>query len=218
MRKNKQTYNVEYYRRLAKKNGRELNIPHYRALDIEAKKIGFSNWKHFIRNANDFKILVKDTKLDPYRNLLIAATNKLIEGKHISLRLENINEDKERGHVFLNLFGYKSVIIWRNIGRGELTISVWWKYDHSKHPQANLKANAKESFNLFQPLANKSHYKKFVGVTVSCWLERKSGKYIQGKNRERLIDIYTRRGELELLKNTPVQKPNGYESSGRFYF
>lgn len=156
-------------------------------------------------------------RIDPYRNLLVAAINKLIEEKHISLDLEGVNELEENGHVFIELFKHNSVILWSNRGCGELLISVWWKYDHSKHPQANLEGNQKENFSLPEPLAKKSHYRKFVGVVASCWLERKNSKHIQGKNREHITVEYSRKGEIELLKELPKQNPNGYEISGPFY-
>ena len=156
-------------------------------------------------------------KTDPYRNLLVAAINKLIEEKYISLDLEGINQLEEKGHVVLELFKHNSVILWSNRGFGELLISVWWKYDHSKHPQANLEGNQRENFSLPEPLAKKNHYRKFVGVVTSCWLERKNYKHLQGKNREHITVDYTRKGELEFLKELPTQKPNGYDISGPFY-
>jgi len=157
-------------------------------------------------------------RTDPYRNLLVAAINKLIEEKYISLDLEGINQLEEKGHVFIELFKHNSVILWSNRGCGELLISVWWKYDHSKHPQANLEGNERENFTLPKPLAKKNHYRKFVGVVASCWLERLTGKHMQGINREHITVNYSRNGEKELLKELPIQQPNGYEISGKFYF
>ena len=158
-----------------------------------------------------------EERTDPYRNLLVAAINKLIEEKCISLDLEGINQLEEKGHIFLELFEHNSVILWSNRGYGELLISVWWKYDHSKHPQINLEGNYRETFSLPEPLAKKNDYRKFVGVVASCWLERKNAKHMQGKNREHITVDYTRKGELEILKELPTQKPNGYEISGPFY-
>ena len=47
-------------------------------------------------------------RTDPYLNLLVAATNKLIEEKHISLSLEGINQREDKGHIFTELFNYNS--------------------------------------------------------------------------------------------------------------
>ena len=217
-------HNIEYIKRLAKNIKKEQNLSHNQALNLTVKKLGFNNWKHFLKESGKSnnnlspKEPIEGEIRDPYRNLLVASVNKLIEQNYISLNLEGVNEENEVGHIICEIFGYNSVIIWRNIGFGELHISIWWKYNHNNHPQANLKGNQKENFNLSQPLANRNHYPKFVGVVASCWLERKQGKYIQGVNRESIFDVYTRKGELEHLKELPIIKPKGYEISGPFRF
>lgn len=161
---------------------------------------------------------MKAERTDPYKNLLVAAINKLIEEKYISLDLEGVNELEENGHVFVEIFEQKSVILWSNRGFGELYISVWWKYNHSKHPQANLGGKSKENFRLSHPLAKRFHYREFVGVVASCWLERKNSKHIQGERGEYITVYYSRRGEKEILLEVPKQEPNGFETSGPFYF
>ncbi|MGE0569369.1 MAG: hypothetical protein AB7O73_15625 [Bacteroidia bacterium] len=225
------THNVEYLKRLAKKIKKQQNLTHHQSLDEVAIKIGFRNWKHFLQNTKeksstlpiikdqpDIKSLLKNKKPNPYRNLIVAALNELIDNKHISLNPIGINPEKEKGHVFLNLFGQSTVILWSNRGFDELLISVWWKYNHANHPQANLKGNCRENFNSPTPLANKHHYRKFVGVVASCWLERSTGKYLQGKNQEFISNIYTRKGELKNLKEIPRQEPKGYKTFGSFLF
>lgn len=225
-------HNVEYLRRLAKTIKKQENITHSQSLDKVAVSKGFNNWKHLLHKSKENKLpkssmlekivsnesSVGINRIDPYRNLLIAAVNELLKGKHISLNPDLVNSKQEKGHVFLNLFGHPSVIIWRDGGFDELLISVWWKYNHDKHPQAKMEGNYKESFNLEMPLAKHQDYKKFVGVTASCWMERRSGQYLQGENREYLSYIYTRKGELKQLKELPYQKPMGYESTGSFRF
>lgn len=230
MKQETKKHNVEYLKRLAKTIKKQQNITHHQSLDTVAINIGFSNWKHFLQKAKEnsnnplseenisIKPLSENEKLNPYRNLLVAAVNQLIDGKYISLNPINVNPEQENGHVFLNLFGQPSVILWSNRGFDELLISVWWKYDHSNHPQANLEGNSKENFNLPSPLAKRQHYKKFVGVVASCWLERRTGKYLQGENQEYISNIYTRKGELENLKEIPIQKTKGYKTSGPFHF
>lgn len=230
MKQESKKHNVEYLKRLAKTIKKQQNTTHHQSLDTVAKIIGFNNWKIFLENAKDnskkdsskesisIKTLSEAEKVNPYRNLLVAAVNHLVNNKYISLNPINPNPEQENGHVFLNLFGQPSVVLWSNRGFDELLISVWWKYDHINHPQANLEGNSKENFNLSSPLAKKQHYKKFVGVVASCWLERRTGTYLQGKNQDYISNIYTRRGELENLKKMPIQKPKGYKTSGLFHF
>lgn len=222
-------HNVAYLKRLAKTIKKRNNITHHQSLDRVAVNIGFNNWKHFLHSEEERKkiplaksnIVIKplsQTKtLDPYRNLLVAAVNELVVNKHIMLDPTIVYPERDNGHVFLSLFGEPSVIIWSDRGYDELYISVWWKYDHNKHPQANLEGNMRESFRCENPLAKKQHYKKFVGIVTSGWLERKSDKYLQGENNRGITKYYTRKGELQNLKGLPVQKPKDYKSSGRFH-
>lgn len=160
--------------------------------------------------------------MDAYRKLLILGVNELLKRKLISLvpnaKLRSEGNSDESGHVLVDLHGYPSVILWSDIGFQELRISVWWKYNHALHPQANLTGNARETFSTSSPLAKRTHYKNFVGVTVSGWLERKEGKFLQGKGRKAVFDIYTRTSEKDALEKLPIPKPEGYLSEGKFYF
>ncbi|MGZ8406694.1 MAG: hypothetical protein ACXWVJ_01560 [Caulobacteraceae bacterium] len=157
--------------------------------------------------------------MDAHRKLLIWGINKLVSDKLISLRAtgdDRTNPD-EAGHLVTELFGEPTVILWANIGFEELRISVWWKFDHGRHPQANKQGNFRERFQTSAPLAKRQHYPKFVGATVSGWLERKNGPYLQGKNSERLFDLYTRRGETASLEALPVPEPLDFGPDGKFY-
>lgn len=229
MKQSSTRLNVEYLKRLAKVIKKEQGIPHHESLKIVAIQNGFNNWKNLLnsRAGTPSKLPTKRpdlskpqtgvTKVDPYRNLIVAALNKLVEGNYISLLPNKSDTDQENGHIFLDLFGEPSVVLWIDGGFDELIISVWWKYDHSKHPQANLEGNARENFHMTEPLADKKHYKNFVGTVTHCWLERRSGQYLQGKNRDYVSVNYTRKGELDHLKKLPIQKPKGYKSSGPFH-
>jgi hypothetical protein len=228
MKQQIKTHNVAYLKRLAKKLTKEQSISHHQSLDKVAVNFGFVNWKHFLRESSlnsKGKILSNNVSLsaaleisvDPYRNLIVAGLNELVKRQLISLTPTKLNSQKDDGHLFINIAGFPSVVLWSDRGFDELLISVWWKYDHSRHPQANLTGNAKESFNYPIPLADRQLYKIFVGVTASCWLERRSGKYLQGEKRDYISNIYTRSGELKNLKQIPIQVPMGYEISGPFH-
>lgn len=160
--------------------------------------------------------------MDPHRNLLVHGINELLINKLIALnppqQLQEEQENPEKGHYFTTLCGHPSMILWSYAGFGELRVSVWWKYNHTLHPQANLTGNAKESFETAEPLAKRQHYIKFVGVTVSGWLERKEGKHLQGKGKRNLFGIYTRAREKNELERIPVVEPLGYKPEGKFYF
>lgn len=222
----------DFIKRQAKKIKKQENISHVQALDKASINAGFKNWKHFLNASKDasqinlkgnFEHGITQTKpattqkaVNPYRNLLVAGINILLDKGLISL--DYSPTDNEDGHLFTDLFGYPSVVMWQDIGYEELRISVWWKYDHSQHPQANLSGNSRERFTTTSPLAKRQHYKKIVGVTASAWLERKTGKFIQGKGKEKIYDIYTRNVDKEELFNLPPQTAKGYKTEGEFFF
>lgn len=222
----------DFIKRQAKKIKKQENISHVQALDKASMNAGFKNWRHFHNTLKDVSLSYPKENFErgitqtqatsaqkafsPYRNLLISAINSLLD-KHL-ISLNGQSSDNEDGHVFVDLFGYPSVIIWRSISYDELEISVWWKYNHKLHPQAKLSGNSHESFNNSTPLADKAHYKKFVGAVVIGWFERRMGKYLMGKNNEAILRKYIRRGEKEALENLPIQKPKGFRAEGKFYF
>ncbi|MET0116417.1 MAG: hypothetical protein ABW090_03230 [Sedimenticola sp.] len=156
------------------------------------------------------------TKMNPYRKLLILGLNELIKRGLLSLSWDGQSTEKT-SHIETVIAGQNAIVSWSDAGFGEVRISVWWKYDHSKHPQANLSGNAREEFQTPSPLAKRSHYPKFVGVVCSAWLERDQGKYLQGYGNDHLFELYTRRGELEFLRNISDPEPIGYEPEGRFH-
>ncbi len=147
-----------------------------------------------------------------HRKLLVLGTNHLLDAGVITL------DDVEvaPGHRFTTLGGRPSVILWRSIGSGELRVSVWWDYDHSRHPQADLAGNARESFSTSAPLAKRSKYPQFVGAVASGWLERKEGKWLQGKGFHGIFDAYVRRDARLTLGAMKDPVPEGYEAEGRF--
>lgn len=222
----------DYIKRQAKKIKKQDGLTYLEALEKASINAGFNNWKHFINT--DKTISERETAVNssqpglpqiaqatsqksfnPFRNLLVSAVNVLLD-KHL-ISLDGQSADNEDGHTFVELLGYPSVVIWRSISYDELEISVWWKYNHELHPQANLNGNARENFNSSTPLADKSHYKKFVGVVTSGWLERRTGKYLMGDGGEAILKHYTRRGEKQELEKLPFQKPIGFKSDGKFY-
>ncbi|MGQ2979197.1 MAG: hypothetical protein ACT6Q9_05810 [Polaromonas sp.] len=146
------------------------------------------------------------------RKLLVLAVNQLLERRLISLDGEN-----EQGHLLTTIAGEPSVVNWRGIGSQELQISVWWKYDHSKHPQADLQGSYRETFTGTAPLAKSQHYPKFVGAFASAWLERSTAKHLQGRGAKHIFKHYVRRGESENLDAIPTPVPNGFDAEGKFF-
>ena len=156
------------------------------------------------------------TDMNPYRKLLVAGLNEILSRGLLSLNWDDESRETT-SHIETLIAGHNSIVSWSDAGHGEVRISVWWKYDHSKHPQANSKGMAQESFSTPSPLAKRQHYPKFVGVVCSAWLERDNGIYIQGQGNDHIFKKYTRKNELEYLKRLPNPIPNGFKPEGRFH-
>lgn len=159
---------------------------------------------------------VAKPRMNPYRKLLVLGLNELLRRRLLSLFWDG-KSTEETSHIEMKIAGHNAVVSWSDAGFGEVRISIWWKYDHSKHPQADLSGNARERFMTASPLAKRAQYPKFVGVVCSAWLERDSGKYLQGHGNDHLFDMYTRRGELDLLRRLADPVPLGYEAEGQFH-
>lgn len=234
MNRQKIGHSVDYIKRMAKSIKKSQNISHTEALNKASINCGFQNWNHFLnstKNVSKEKTSEKQSRviaetqlnkeilsvISPHRNLLMAGLNELIKKKSFQLDIQNNEHTNEHGHLFVDILGYPSAVLWREIGFQEVEISVWWKYNHALHPQANLTGNAKENFRTSTPLADKKHYKKFVGAVIVGWLERREGKFLQGKGDEGILKKYVRRGEKTELENAPLVDAIGFEPTGLFY-
>lgn len=151
--------------------------------------------------------------MNPHRILLILGLNHLLADRHVSLW----DEADVGGHAFADLAGRRSVVLWNGIGWGEVRLSVWWDYDHANHPQAELSGASRETFVTSRPLARRALYPRFVGATVSGWVERRTGRHLQGKGREGLFDIYTRKGNVEALRGIGMPACFGFKPEGPFF-
>ncbi len=157
--------------------------------------------------------------MNPYRKLLVLGINKLLSEGLISLAATGAERrnDQEAGHVISYVAGAPTVISWSNVGHDELRVSVWWNYDESGHPQANMAGAFREQLQTSAPLAKRPHYPKFVGAVVSGSLERKTGPFLQGKGREGLFDLYVRRGDRAALDALADPKPKGFAAEGKVF-
>jgi len=153
------------------------------------------------------------TRIYHGRKLLITGINYLLQNNLVSLS----GKDEEHQHSMAEIAGRPSVILWHGISGDELAVAVWWDYDHSKHPQANLEGNSRENFRLLAPLAKRRHYPKFVGGVVSGWLERKTGKYVQGTGRKGITTEYLRADAKAALIEMVNPVGNGFLAEGKFF-
>lgn len=159
------------------------------------------------------KASLPTTNMHPLRKLLVEAINHLLAANAIPKKM-SLHQDL-KGHCEATIFGERSIIIWRSTGFDEVTISVWWKYDHSKHPQANLDGPYRETFNSEQPLANQSAFKKFVGAVCSGWLTLSDTPYLQGNQKKGIFKAYLRQDQKDYLVQLQNPTSKGFAESGK---
>lgn len=152
-------------------------------------------------------------QLRGHLNLVIAAINVLLDRSSIS-RSPDDPASPAHGHIIVELAGHPTAIVWHDFGYGELSISVWWKFNidaYLRRPPARM-----SPFVATVPVASRKRYPQFVGATASVWLERRDGLFIQG-HPSRIFDIYTRKGEVDELWEIPWEDPRGFKISGNYY-
>lgn len=155
-----------------------------------------------------------NTGMHPARKLLVEGMNHLVRNNLVSL---TGGEEDESGHCMALVAGKPSLIRWNDIGHQELSFSVWWDYDHSKHPQANLQGNAREEFHTAAPLAKRRHYPKFVGAVAAGWFERKTGQHIQGTGSGGIHRLFMRPDAKQALQEMVNPVGEGFSTEGSVF-
>ncbi len=210
------TLNLTKIKRDARAARRSAGTPITRYLNDIARQHGYHTWDNLVRAQPAPLPLARaaatGTDMHPHRKLMVLGLNAALDAGLVSLD----GKDEPYGHLITQLAGETSVVRWNGISGDELSLAVWWKYDHSHHPQANLKDNARERFHFDEPLAKRQHFPRFVGVVVGGWLERLTGRHLQGHGGDHLT-TYTRRGERQSLEALPNPVPRGYLAEGRFF-
>ena len=152
-------------------------------------------------------------QLHPMRRLLAFGLNELLAQGLLSLQ----PGDEAPGYVLTTIAGKRSMVVWQPISHGELRLTVWWGFDPTRHPQIACDGAARESFRCERPLAHREQYNKFVAVTVSCWIERHTGAWLQGRGADYLFGKYVRRSSRRELESIPDPTPTGFAPEGRFF-
>ncbi|MHA6689445.1 hypothetical protein [Devosia sp. A449] len=143
---------------------------------------------------------------------MIEAINILLDRSLIAWSPIHLRPPKH-GHIAVELAGQPSVIVWHDVGYGELSISVWWRFDYEAYCR---RASPIANFATTLPAASRTRYPQFVGAAASVWLERKDGLFVQG-TPALLFDVYTRKGVEKELSELPWEEPRGFKISGDYY-
>lgn len=146
--------------------------------------------------------------MHPLHKLLVLGLNEALARGLVTLD----SAQEGNGHAFATIASQGSVVLWRDIGFGELRLSVWWDYN----PAGRLPSE-REQFLPSRLVAERSRYRHFVGATASGWLERRSGLHLQGRGCIGLFDTYARRGARAVLAGVSDLVPSGHFASGRLF-
>jgi hypothetical protein len=151
--------------------------------------------------------------MSPIINVLTYGFNAAVRERVIDPRLPSMGLGGEKiGHLHTLIDGHPAVVLWQIDFHNYMLFSVWFKYDHSKHPQADL-PGASEKFTTDRPLAKRSHYHKFVGAVVSGRIDL-NDDYFQGFDRDEVWEWYTRSDAKNALRSLPEVEPLGLSALG----
>lgn len=160
---------------------------------------------------------IQEKRLENFRKLLVLSVNHLVTEKNFSLIASATDFQPVCGWTQASVAGYPSIIIWKEGESAQIQVSLWWNYDHAANPLSRAGKRKSETFDTTQPVAPKDQYSKFIGGTVSGWIERQSGIFLQGVDRQGLFDTYLRRDMFEILDMLSVPRALGYRAEGKFY-
>ncbi|APE07038.1 hypothetical protein BM528_15660 [Alteromonas sp. RW2A1] len=139
-------------------------------------------------------------KSDILRNLLVESINSVVSAGRVDL---NSQLDVE-GELTADIHGYTTIIEWNGIGHGELSFHVFWAIDAQAKGGKTLKRFSGQTITYY--------------ASVSGWLERKDGKWVQGEGGSSLSETYLSEFARSRLSDLSADG-SGFKASGpdRFF-
>ncbi|VEA68199.1 Uncharacterised protein [Serratia plymuthica] len=145
--------------------------------------------------------------------LMVIALNKAISAGVIDLNGKS-GEINKRGHIETDIGGLPTVINWFDAGYDELRVTVWWDYRPDLMPTWRKKHIGRLAPGTVPNVARR-FFGYILGACGSCYLERKTGKFIVGEAGNQFFDLYVREHSVYDLNSIVSEQPAGYETSGR---
>lgn len=160
--------------------------------------------------------------------LMLYGVNELVKRDLIDLELtpeteaccfdvDKASMPKEKGWADIDICGRPSLIHWRNVGYGELQISVWFDVDRNAL-DASLERYG-GTIPILLPMAHPQHLlrslKPYVAGIATGWLERKTGKYIMTRKDGGISLGYIRDSSRQQIQDLPTPEPIGYRAKGK---
>ncbi|HGW6106098.1 TPA: hypothetical protein ACNIQM_004296 [Citrobacter werkmanii] len=156
--------------------------------------------------------MTKYEKQKHLQKLMVIALNHAINAGAIDLDGKS-DETKRRSRLEFTIGDRPTVINWFDAGYDELRVSVWWDYRPDLMPTWRNKHIGRFIFGT-SPGVSRRFFNHILGACGSCYLERRTGKFIIGDEGNQFFDMYVRENTVHVISQIPDEKPQGYELSG----
>lgn len=157
--------------------------------------------------------MTKTEKQGLILKLMVIAINKAIKSGAISL--DGVSTDNEDKHQLMRMVidGKPAVLNWFDAGYDELRITIWWDY------QPGMMTTWRKKFMgdpvTSMPQVSRGYFRHILGACGSCYMERRTGKYIMGYNGNQFFDTYVRDSSVYDLEQMQSEQPAGYATYGK---
>lgn len=155
--------------------------------------------------------MIKAEKQKHILNLMVLAINEAL--KKGVINLEVAENEERKGYLLMDVAGKPSVFNWFDAGYGELRISIWWDYHPEMMP--TYRRAWLTDLTTSTPPVNRKYFRNIMGACGTCYLERRSGRFIIGDMGNQFTSTYIREDSAFELARLRTAQPDGYEICGR---
>ncbi|HBH4799560.1 TPA: hypothetical protein KTG77_004847 [Escherichia coli] len=145
---------------------------------------------------------------------MVIALNAAIRAGRINLNGKSEDTDS-KGFMRTDIDGMPTVINWTDNGYDELRVSVWVDYRPDEVARFRSRYKPDLSPETALPREDRLLFRHFVMICCSCYLERKTGKFIIGTEGNRLFGKYIRDDAPERISDIEDEEPEGYDLFGK---
>lgn len=148
--------------------------------------------------------------------LMIIALNESINKGYIDLYGGSASPliEGKNGCFELTVLEKSTVLNWCDAGYEELRVSVLWDYTPELMRTEGNRYLKELKASTPKPSVTHRFYGFILGARGSCYLERRTGKFIIGDKGKQFFDVDVREGSERILKNVELVEPDGYQTNG----
>lgn len=143
------------------------------------------------------------------RKVMIYALNAAFHAGVIPLK-DRVNGVTEAECSEITVCGKSTIINWRDTGRDELRVSVWWDYRPERLPK--LMKSKLHDLTLPLPGIYRDRLRIIVGMCASCYFDCRHKGILSDKGKE-FFAVYVRESTASEIDEMEEVKPLGYSIS-----